>query len=190
LRAIPVDHVVTNGDPDITPDYLDFEAAIVESGAEHTVVKKDDSLPFGSLTFEVLSPRKINPTSTNNNSIVLRLEVGKVTFLFTGDIQELEEMRLVNSRAPLRADILKIPHHAADTSSRPVFLETVKPDVAIYMAETGNIHGFPHQVTLENLTIVGAQIYGSDVNGTITVTTDGRNYGVQTERGEPLNNPD
>jgi beta-lactamase superfamily II metal-dependent hydrolase len=190
LNTIAVDRVVDNGHQIDTPAYKDYQHAVEDSSAEYKVVRSGDKLSLGRLTFDVLSPRKINPTTINNNSVVLRLVVGKVSFLFTGDTQRLEEERLMAAGKKVSATIFKVPHHASETSTSSEFLVAVDPEVAIYFAEVGNIHGFPHQVTLDNLAAVGAKVYGTDVNGTITVTTDGKTYTVTTEReGVPVAPP-
>lgn len=189
LRKIKVDEVITNGHVIDSPVYQDFLNAVKETGVKQRTTKEGDKIRLGKLTFNVLGPRKINPDSINNNSIVMRLVVGKISFLFTGDLQELEEGRLVKSGKEIYADILKVPHHAADTSSSPAFIAKVYPSVAIYTAEIGNIHGFPHQKTIDTLNEVGADIYGTDVNGTITVKTDGKTYEILPEKGGPRANP-
>lgn len=190
LRTIDVDQVIDNGHKIETPMFLDYQAALDDSSAEYRVVKSGDKISLGRLTFDVLSPRKINPSTINNNSIVLRLVVGKVSFLFTGDTQRLEEERLVATGKDLSATIFKVPHHASETSTSSEFLVRVSPEVAIYTAEIGNIHAFPHQVTLDNLAAVNAKVYGTDVNGTITVTTDGKTYTLTIEReGVPVAPP-
>lgn len=185
LSAIPVDRVVTNGQELLEPVLSEWQTAFEESGAEASVVKAGDKIPFGSLTFQVLSPRKINPTSVNNNSVVLRLEVGQVSFLFTGDMQKLEEERLLKTGENLHVNILKVAHHAGDTSSSVPFIEKVLPDVAIYFSRTGNWFGFPHQGPLDTFKAFNIPVYGTDVNGTITVKTDGKTYTITTERGGP-----
>lgn len=188
LRAIPVDRVVTNGLPlEDSAIYADFEQAVHESGARVATVKAGDKLRVGKLTFQVLSPKRINPDiGHNNNSIVMRLDVGQVSLLFTGDLQRLEEERLLAIGAPLQADILKIAHHGADSSSSPAFIEKIAPSVAIYSSGKGNMHHLPHQVTIDNLLAFGITVYGTIENGTITVTTDGKTYTVTTERGGPV----
>jgi len=50
------------------------------------------------------------------------------------------------------------------------------------MAGVGNSYGHPHTETITALNAIGARIYGTDVNGTIIVTTDGQTYLVNTER--------
>ncbi len=185
LKEIPVDVLVHNGQTLDSAVYAEFQEAIKSSGVKTRVVKSGDKLPFGSLEFQVLGPRKINPDSVNNNSIVLRLVVGQVKFLFTGDLQHLEEERLLAVDAPIDVDILKIAHHGADTSSKAAFLEKVSPEVAIYSVGSHNMYDFPHRVTLENLHSMGAVIYGTDINGTVVVTTDGKRYEVILDHGEP-----
>lgn len=186
IANIPVDKVITNGQDPLETVIDDWRAALKKSGAEVSVVRAGDKISLGSLTFDVLGPRKINPTSYNNNSIVLRLEVGKISFLFTGDLQKLEEQRLLDVKANIKANILKVAHHAADTSSMASFVEKVSPDIAIYFAEIGNIHGFPHQVTMDTFKAFNIPVYGTDVNGTITVKTDGKTFTVTAERGGPV----
>lgn len=186
LRAIPVDRLVHNGQGLDSPIYAEFQRAIQESGVPVSVVKAGDKLPFGRLTFLVLSPRKVNPNSINNSSVVLRLVVGKIGFLFTGDMQQLEENRLLAINAQVQADILKLAHHGAATSSSAPFIERVKPSVAIYSAGKDNKYGFPEKSTLDTLHALGVEVYGTDINGTIRVTTDGKTYVVHPERGGPL----
>jgi competence protein ComEC len=187
LKTIPVDLLVTNGQTlNDSSIYVDFEKAVEDSGIQTRIVKSREKIAFGSLSFQVLSPRKIDPDTVNGNSIVMRLADGKVSFLFTGDTQLLEETRLVNSGAPLQSTILKIAHHGADTSSSPDFLMAVAPSVAIYSAGTGNMYEFPHAITLKNLHDLGVPVYGTDLNGTIAVHTDGKTFEVIPERGKSL----
>ena len=154
---------------------------------KYQVVKAGDKLRFGRLTLQVIAPPTvIDAIGHNNNSVVLRLVVGKVSFLFVGDAMHMEEEWMMSAGVPLQANILKVGHHGDDTASGPVFLETVKPEVGIYSAGKGNMHLLPKQLTLDNLYQVGVDVYGTDINGTITVTTDGKTYTVTTERGGPL----
>jgi beta-lactamase superfamily II metal-dependent hydrolase len=86
LNAIPVDKVITNGQPHTTSVYENFLDAIASAKAEYVEVKRGDTITLGSLVFNVL-----NPVSTtgdiNNNSVVLKLVYGKISFLFMGDAQ-------------------------------------------------------------------------------------------------------
>lgn len=188
LNTISVGRLVTNGHTlDDSSLYKDYQKAVETSKVKVQIVKAGATLPFGRLSFKVLAPPTvIKEIGHNNNSIVLRLEVGRISFLFVGDAMKMEEEWMMNAGVPLHVNVLKVGHHGDDTASAPVFLETVKPEVAIYSAGEGNMHHLPKQETLDNLLQVGADVYGTDMNGTITVLTDGKTYSVKTERGGPL----
>jgi competence protein ComEC len=188
LKTIPVDRFVSNGQTlDDSDLYKVLQKTIKETKVRTQVVRAGATLPFGRLSFKVLAPPSINKSiGHNNNSIVLRLDVGKVSFLFVGDAMKMEEQWMMDAKEALHVNILKVGHHGDDTASSPAFLETVKPEVAIYSAGKGNMHLLPKQETLDNLLQVGADIYGTDMNGTITVFTDGKTYTIKTERGGPL----
>lgn len=190
LKAIPVAKVVTNGQPTTTRTYENFLDAIAAAKAEYVEVKRGDTIRFGELVFNVLNPVSATGDDLNNGSIVLRLVYGKVSFLFAGDAQaEAEASMSVSSVSPVQATILKVGHHGSRTSSSPAFLALVKPAVAIYSAGSGNSYGHPHPETIASLLGVGARIYGTDLNGTVAVTTDGWTYQVQAEKGQPRGPP-
>ena len=156
----------------------------VESeGAEVHIARLHDAIEAGGLTLFVHHPADLEG-STNNNSIVLHLAHGEIDFLFTGDAEREAEgkmMMLSSVRIP-EVEILKVGHHGSRTASSKDFLAIASPEVAIYMAKEGNSYGHPHQETIDALSEIGATIYGTDINGTIVLTTDGETYNVQTER--------
>jgi beta-lactamase superfamily II metal-dependent hydrolase len=69
----------------------------------------------------------------NGHSVVLRVTYGSVTALLTGDLHAQMEAELVKKKAPLRADVLKVPHHGSDDVSRQ-FIEAVEPLVSVISA--------------------------------------------------------
>jgi beta-lactamase superfamily II metal-dependent hydrolase len=183
LKTIPVDLFVSNGEPlPDSPVYWELQDAIQAAGVPTQIVRAGDELPFGYLTFQVLSPSMISPNSVNHNSVVLRLVVGKVGFLFTGDTDSVEQMRLMDIGANVQAKIYKLAHHGAEGNNHPGFIARVDPDVAIYMAGAGNAYGFPEPGTLRMLQSAGITVYGTDQNGSIIVKTDGKTYQVIPER--------
>lgn len=107
--------------------------------------------------------------------MVLRVSCGRVDFLLTGDAKTGAENRMPNSGHPLEAEILKVAHHGSSSSSSPVFLSAVSREVAV-ISVGPNQWGHPTEQTISRLQAVGATIYRTDQDGTITITTDGSTY--------------
>lgn len=96
-----------------------------------------------------------------------------------GDAGKPTEAAMLAAGLVVQAQVLKVGHHGSSSASSLSFLNAVKPEVAIYMAKTGNSYGHPHQVTIDALNQVGAAIYGTDMLGTIVVTTNGQSRSIQ-----------
>lgn len=68
----------------------------------------------------------------NNNSIVAKLVYGKNQMLFTGDIEQIAEEKIVEKYGKsLKASIIKVAHHGSNTSSIEEFINVVKPKIAL-----------------------------------------------------------
>ena len=184
LDAFEVDEIWLNGDTSTSQTYSQFMSAVNSEGAQVHVARRGDTIQAGNLTFGVLSPVNLSD-SINNNSIVLSLSYGKVDFLFTGDAEQQAEASMFGEGIVPDVEILKVGHHGSRTASSVQFLQAAKPEYAIYMAGQGNSYGHPHEETIANLCEVGAAIYGTDIHGTIAVTTNGVTYDVLPANNVP-----
>jgi competence protein ComEC len=183
LNAFQVEQIWHNGDTSTSKTYTEFMSDVQSEGAQVHIGRRGDKISAGELTFTILNPATLAGT-TNNNSIVASLSYGNVDFLFTGDAeQEAEATMLAASDIPVpEVEILKVGHHGSRTASSKDFLAATSPEVTVYMAGKGNSYGHPHQETLDALAQICAKIYGTDVNSTIIITTDGATYTVQTTK--------
>jgi competence protein ComEC len=120
-----------------------------------------------------------NVSDLNNSSLVLKLRFKNVFLLLTGDIGKEAEERMLRKGYPLRADILKIPHHGSSASSSPLFLEKVKPSYAILSVGERNIGRLPHPEVLKRYQQLGISIFRTDRQGAITVVTDGEHIDIR-----------
>jgi competence protein ComEC len=186
LGAFEVDEIWVNGDTSTSQTYSQFMSAVDSEGCDVYEARRGDTIQVGNLTFNVLHPANLND-STNGNSIVLSLSYGQVDFLFTGDVEQAAEASmLVQSIVPVpEVEILKVAHHGSRTASSMQFLQVIKPECAIYMAGQGNSYGHPHEEAIANLCEIAAKIYGTDIHGTIVVTTDGATYDVLLSNNVP-----
>jgi competence protein ComEC len=119
----------------------------------------------------------------NNDSLVLELRFGEVSMLLTGDIGRDVEEDLLPALDLLPRVVLKVAHHGSGTSTGDEFLKKVKPAVAIIGVGRGNTFGHPVPYVLERLQQVGAEIFRTDLDGEIRVSTDGDLVTVSTYSG-------
>ncbi|HKF53719.1 MAG TPA: ComEC/Rec2 family competence protein [Candidatus Acidoferrales bacterium] len=120
------------------------------------------------------------PEPANNDSVVLRVGDGSVHFLFAGDAEREVEEALVDDNEPLQSDFLKVPHHGSKTSSTAEFLEAVNPSVAVISVGQDNVYGQPNPATLQRYAARSIHPLQTNVNGAVTVSTDGRTVVTRT----------
>jgi len=119
-------------------------------------------------------------TDLENFGIVLKVTSGMRSFLFTADIENQGEARLLKENENLTCSVLKVAHHGSNDSSSLDFLRVANPQVAVISCGTANLYGHPGQATLERLN--QQMIYRTDLSGTVEFTTDGTALWVKTDR--------
>ncbi len=183
LGAVEVEEVWMPGYEHDSQTYENTMEAIDASGATYTEPRTGDTREIGDATLTVLNPPG-DDGDIHETSISVRIDRGDVSFMFTGDAEEQTERWMVESGLDLDVDIYQVGHHGSYTSSTQAFLDAMTPAVAIYSAGEDNQYDHPHDVVIDRLHESGIQIYGTDLHGTVTVTTGGESYTVETETGE------
>lgn len=107
----------------------------------------------------------------NENSAIVRVSCDGHSLLFTGDAPaEVEELA---AQRPIRSDVLKVSHHGSRTSSAEVFLEAVRPQLAVASAGRRNHFGHPHKETIEKLEARKIPLVRTDQAGAVKIVFDG-----------------
>ncbi len=207
LEDLPVEEVIESGQTDSSLLYKMFKSLIDQNNISHRTVQRGQEIVLDmDLKIDVLSPplptsRDLNNSSPivlkipaetvavkiisgnmNQNSLVLRVEYGIVSFLLMGDADTVTEGSLATSGCNLSSNILKVGHHGGSSASSAPFLRCVMPEISIIQVGRENFYGYPTQETLNALQEVGSEIYRTDLSGNIVITTDGLNYSVSTEK--------
>jgi competence protein ComEC len=143
------------------------------------------SFDFGGARIDVISP----PTDyvpadspVNDDSLGIRITYRQRSLLLTGDMEKPMEWRALIDGQPLRADVLKVGHHGSNTSSTDPFLDAASPVFAIISDGFENSFRHPHPKVLERLNAHRAGVLRTDLDGLITVRTDGRRISIVTFR--------
>lgn len=186
LQRYEVKQVLSADLPEDSPIYKKWLEIIREKNIEYTVAQAGQQIDLGGgATISVLNPVEPLLTGTesdiDNNGVVLRLNMGKVSFLLAADIWRDAEWELVAKRADLRSTILKVAHHGSETSTTPEFLLVVNPQLAVISVGKDNKFGHPDNEVVEILTKkLGAEnIYRTDERGAIEFITDGQRLWVK-----------
>jgi len=169
---------VTEGD---TKVFKNLVKSLAAQNVELTVPSPGDTFSLGSAQVEILGPLK-DYAETNDTSIVLRIDYGETSFLFTGDMESPAEVDLVEAGVDLSATVLKVGHHGSSSSTCYRFLREVMPDYAVISVGEGNSYGHPDETVLSRLADADTQVYRTDLHGTVIAESDGTNITFRTEK--------
>ena len=168
-------------------EYNHFVRLAKENKTKIRYVQKGSIIKLGkNKIIEILYPdknEKINDNAKNNNAIVFKLTWNKFSMLFTGDIEEKAERKILemykNKEEKLKSNILKVAHHGSKSSTMQEFLEIVKPSLALIGVGENNNFGHPNDMVLNRLEQSGCKTYRTDMLGEITITSNGKSYNVK-----------
>ena len=165
-----------------------------QQGLSITIPQPGDTFNLGQAQITVLGPVKSYP-ETNNTSLVLRVEYGKTSFLFTGDMETEAENDMLDywqTGVDWHTDVLKVGHHGSNSSTGYRFLNETAPTHAVISVGEGNSYGHPHAEPLSRLQQEGAVLLRTDKLGHIQAVSDGEtitftwgNQSAQPEQAEP-----
>ena len=142
-----------------------MEITVPPLGAEFTL---------GGAVFEFVGPVSDWGGDVNDSSLVLRLDYGGDSFLFTGDIGSgpLEDCAYVGGY-DLDCDVLKLGHHGSSTSTDQGILDLTTPEVAVASCGLDNSYGHPHDEVVALCEENGVLLLRTDRDGDITLHSDG-----------------
>lgn len=125
----------------------------------------------------------------NDDSLVLEVRYGEVSFLLTGDAGrefEANPQFPPPDGAPPRIRVLKVAHHGSRTSTAASFLERYSPRVALISTSAANMFGHPAPQVVARLHEHDVHVYRTDRHGAVIVETDGREVRVRAIAGPAL----
>ena len=168
LRNFNVRAALVGRAPANDPEFTKFSQSLAKTPLQ--IIQLGDVIRFGEVELRVLWPPP-GTDSTNDDSVVLKLQFRDRSILLTGDIEKKAEAALLAHE--LKADVVKVPHHGSKTSSTNPFVSATQPRFAIISVGQDSMFGHPHAEVLERWTRAGAEVLTTGNSGMISLITDG-----------------
>lgn len=164
-NEIPIQKLYIASGMEETATFL-AELSEMNSLPRVTPVTAPNQITVNTLLFHVLNPQQ-KREGENDDSLVLLSQIGGVTWLFTGDLEENGEQDLIARYPHLKADILKVGHHGSNTSTSDPFLKRLNPRAAFISVGKKNRYGHPTPEVIDRLESRHIKIYRTDLNGAV-----------------------
>ncbi len=166
--------------------YTAMTEALEEKGVTTVYPEVPSEFELDGIVCRILNPVDNETGDCNEYSLVMRLTYGNNTFLFTGDAESQSEYNMIDRGFDLSADVLKVGHHGSAYSTTREFLDEVQPEYAVISCGENNSYGHPSELTLSRLE--GVKTYITKDCGDITITSDGENIEIYTEKEAAADN--
>ncbi len=186
LENFKVKQIYDSGQTGTTALYRKYLSEVQKQKIPFNLVKAGDEISItNEIKLKFLAPSKpfITESAMNNNSIVAKLTYNQFSMLLTGDAEKESEKNMVkNYPKELKSTVLKAGHHGSNTSSSSGFLKAVAPEAVIISLGANNDYHHPHPSTLKKYVDAQLKIYRTDLDGTVTITSDGKTYKILKEK--------
>lgn len=181
LEELKVGQVYISKQEQDSENYQKFLKIVKDKKIKVKVLKQGDCLKIEkNLYFDILWPieEQIQENILNNNAMVMKLRYGKFSMLFTGDIEEIAEEKILEfykekidkGENILKSDVLKVAHHGSKTSTTQSFFKKVNPEICLIGVGKNNMFGHPTAEVLERIS--GTRIYRTDEEGEIVLEVE------------------
>lgn len=182
LKAYKVETIYAPKVSHTTEAYKNFLKAVKNEKRTVKTAKAGVKLAVKGVTAKFVGPVKdYGKSDLNNWSAVLHVTYNKNKFLFTGDAEKASEADMVKAKQTLQADVIKVGHHGAKTSSNTDFLKVVKPKYAV-ISVGKNSYGHPTKDVLNRFKGVKASVYRTDKNGNVSISSTGTKITVSVQK--------
>ena len=173
LEKLKVSNIIISKQAESSIEFEKIMQRVKDKKVNTIQVQAGDRLQVDKdVYFYILWPQNDEiTTDMNNNSIVAKMYYNDFSMLFTGDIEEEAEQRIVKKYDDkiLKSTVLKVAHHGSNTSSTEILIKKIKSKIALIGVGENNKFGHPNDEVLEILKSYGNKIYRTDLCGEITL---------------------
>ncbi len=184
LQEKNVDYVYVNADDPSFRDWYVSEAAVNYEG-QFIDAMDNGMMDIGSIKLKRLFPMEaLESEDSNQHSLVMMVNTGMFSFLFTGDTDIEMENRMMEIHGQMVVDVLKLAHHGSNTSTGESFIENTAFSYALISAGEDNSYGHPHSEVIGRLDHV--QIFDTSRHGMVRFRIKGNKMCVEAKLAPEL----
>lgn len=153
--------------------YLNLLSALSSASLNWSIPSSTESFSLGDANVDFVWVKEYE--DSNNSSICIKITLGDISFLFTGDAETMAESDMLSTQCNVSATVYHVAHHGSYSSSSDAFLNAVNPKYAVVSCGKENMYGHPHQETLDKLRNKNISLFRTDLQGTIISTVKENN---------------
>jgi beta-lactamase superfamily II metal-dependent hydrolase len=182
LAAFPVGTVIaprfSSSNTPTTQTYERFLEAVgrlKEQGTRAVFARPGTAYEVGPARFTILGPLEEDGRNYNNDSVCLRLSLGGVGILMTGDAERKAERQLAEKWGEgLRSQLMKAGHHGSKTSNTEAFLRAARPEALVVSCGLNNTYGHPSPEARALCRQLRVAVFRTDIDGDLVFASDGK----------------
>jgi len=193
IKELEVERVLDPGLVAGTEEYRRYLESVAVGEVDFRIVEAPEEFsPADGVRVELIPVNLDHPCGflgaesirLNNGSLVVRITYGDVSILLPGDIEAGRELDLLREGVDLESNVIVVPHHGSDSSSLPEFIRAVSPEIAVISVGGRRGKRLPSGEVIKRYTDAGADVFRTDRNGGVRITTDGRVLWTEMVIGE------
>jgi|GEM_PF-1296079 len=139
----------------------------------YSVLNAGDIIPINeNMSITILTPGQIGKDM--NDGMVLEIQTGTIRTLLLSDSKSPD----IQLSEPVK--IVRVADHGSRKGTSAGFMSSLRPDIAVI--SSGRDSKGPSEATIMSLEASGAEVFRTDIKGTIIITTDGDKYSIGSSR--------
>lgn len=170
MRYYKPQYYMDNGMAYTTQTYQGLMEAVVNVDSQ-LLAPTARRITMGEVVITVLPSAQSSDFETNNNSIGLIVDYGEFQMSLAGDAEGPAWSYWVENYANLLTDVdvHKSSHHGSSNGDTQLTMQVLQPETVIISVGTGNDYGHPDAEALALYEAAGAQVFRTDLRGTIII---------------------
>ncbi|WP_123052894.1 MBL fold metallo-hydrolase [Clostridium sp. JN-1] len=143
-----------------------FRKELTNKNVNIKYISDNYDIKYKKMELKSLAPSEVSKKNENNNSIMLQGKIDDVHYLFAGDCEKKEEKYMIEMNKLEKCDVLKVPHHALNTSTTDELLDKICTKIAIV---TSNGVETPDMKVINRMSQKGIIVIRTDIYGGIII---------------------